>query len=134
MIDLPPEPVPYVMAMEYPMNDVIAVKCDHGTQDVSRAEAQLYAEALDRFLGNPKNTARVDPSFHRFVLGVRYLDFDITHAAVYHGGWKLQCMATGQLSWRMQPVANTEFTAFLGYDTPSELWRITELRIKRMQR
>ncbi|TWI27021.1 hypothetical protein [Paracoccus sulfuroxidans] len=134
MIDLPPDPIPYVMIVEYEMNDLIALSCGDTSQNVSRADAGLYAEALDRFLEDPDNLARVDRSFYSSVLAPRRLEYDTERQKIYFGRWKLQCNAPDTLSWHMQPVASTEFTAYLGYDERNDTWHITDLRVMRMRR
>jgi len=134
MMDLPPDPVPFIINVEQHVDETIPIKCGAITQHVSAAEAKRFADALDRFLEVPENLARIAPDLHRFLLGVRRLNFDTQFQAVQNGRWTLACDAPGQFMWGMQPLATEKFTAFLAFDENEDRWFIRDLRWTRMRR
>ena len=134
LIDLPIDPFPYVMSVEYHLNEeLISVECGPLSHDVSLAEAQRFAAALDAFLSVPENAAQIDPSFHDLLVADLRLNFDSQFGVINHGPWALRCSPPKTFRWRMQPARHVEYTAFLSYDEARDIWFVSHLSVKQMR-
>ncbi|SPH27471.1 hypothetical protein ASD8599_03937 [Ascidiaceihabitans donghaensis] len=124
---------PLSVQVEHHVSETVALKCGEIFVDVPKGQAQQFADALDTYLADEKNTATIDPSLQRYVLSPRKFEYLPDRQLIRHGAWQLRCSGPGLFHWMLQPVRKFMFSADLAYVKDDDVWGVYKLRTTRFR-
>lgn len=127
-----PEPVPIEIQAERPVSQSYFVKCDGELVEVKAAGVEDMAAALNRYLGDKKNTEGFPAGLEPFLRPADRLWVSEGQGDVRFGRWTLSCDPGRRFVWAVRPTRTLRLVAGLQWDEDQDRWFVPSIRLSNL--